>query len=94
MTLWTSADAAGATGGRATTGWAATGAAVAPLPVLAGCIAQAASGSSKLDASSAPAPPRAMRTDQLSGRTTRVLAAEEVAGGQAVARVDIIYSIF
>ena len=25
MTLWTSADAAGATGGRATTGWAATG---------------------------------------------------------------------
>jgi hypothetical protein len=62
--------------------------------VAAGCTAHAASGIRNTDANSAPAPPLRMRASKLAGADAWAVASYEVAGGQAGARVDIIYSIF
>ena len=66
----------------------------AAVPEAAGCTAHAASGIRNTDANSAPAPPLRMRASKLAGADTWAVAMYEIAGGQAGARVDIIYSIF
>jgi hypothetical protein len=75
-------------------GCAAAGVAAGVAPVAAGGTAHAASGIRSKDASSAFAPPLRRRADSRTGRGTWAAASYWVAGGQAGARVDIIYSIF
>jgi hypothetical protein len=83
------AGAAGAwTGAGAGTAWDAG------APVAAGCTAHAASGIRNTDANSAPAPPLRKLASNRTGADAWAVAMYEIAGGQAGARVDIIYSIF
>jgi hypothetical protein len=60
----------------------------------AGCTAHAASGIRNTDANSAPAPPLRKLANNRTGADTWAVAVYKIAGGQAGARVDIIYSIF